>query len=496
MLRLAIAVFAAHVRSLSAAPPQLSPPVIGAATLFLDGGDWIANSTTTGVVMTAFVPGDIVTDLEAAGLLGDPLAFNNTRGAHPLWDAPFSYTKEFSTPTGAGWDNATDVWLVLEGIKMAADVFLNGQPLGDCRSQFFRRVISVRHILTGPGGGYNALRVDLPTASVDPRNMEGRYSAFSGAWDWAPWTELTVPRSSDPTATQGAFYFSKGVWGSVYLVAAPPASPVLTYIVPHVFLGAPGTALYPTAPLTDEDNGPWAVRVTAHFLAPAEVSGTLTAVGDWTGLNASAAEHITLSAGNSSASLWLYAQDVSLWWPAGCGDQGLYNVTLTFTPDGSANGPTLSSVRRIGFRSFYLVTGNDTDPASLAGVDGSGDFTVRYKVNGADVWSRGASLVPMEALEGRADDAATRRLVLSAAEAGMNTLRVWGGGIYPPESFFDACDEAGIMVLHDMMYAAAVWEGPIVFYHYREEGEAGACGKASPTTPPPLTRSRQRYNER
>lgn len=254
-------------------------------------------------------------------------------------------------------------------------------------------------------------------------------------------------------------------------------------MVPHVFLDVPGAAQYPTAPLTDGYNGPWTVRVTGYFISPAEVSGTLTAVGGWAGPNALAAAHVTLPAGNSSAVIVLAASNVTLWWPAGCGGQALYNVSLSFTPDGSSSGPTLASARRIGFRAFYLVTGNDTDPATLAGVDGSGGFTVRYKVNGADVWSRGASLVPMEAFEGRADDAATRRLVLSAAETGMNTLRVWGGGIYPPESFFDACDEAGVMVLHDMMYAAAVWEGPIVFYHYREERGVGAGagrGRISP----------------
>jgi len=74
----------------------------------------------------------------------------------------------------------------------------------------------------------------------------------------------------------------------------------------------------------------------------------------------------------------------------------------------------------------------------------------------------------MEEFEGRTDADATRRMVRSAAEVGMNTLRIWGGGIYPPEPFFDEADNLGIMILHDMMYAAAVWEGPIVFYHYRE----------------------------
>lgn len=462
----ALAAAASLAGALAVQVPELAPPVVGAAVLYLDGGDWIANSSGS-LTMVATVPGDVVTDLQAAGFLGDPLAFNNTRLTNPPWDQPFTYTKVFQTPTGTGWDGASEVFLVLEGIKMAADIFLNSVALGDCRSQFMRRVIPVRDLLTPPGDGDNALRVELPTASSDARNVGGRFSAFSGAWDWAPWTAATVPRASDPTATQGAFYFSKGIWGSVYLVATAPASPVMTYVVPLVYLGAPGAPLYPTAPLLDGINGPWVVRVSAHFVAPEAVIGTISAVGSWPGEGASTSVQVSLPAGNSSTELQLTANNVSLWWPLGTGSQMLYTVTLAFTPTASG-APTLSASRRIGFRSFYLVTGNDTDPTTLAGVDGSGDFTLRYKVNGADVWARGASVVPMEEFEGRSDADATRRMVRSAAEAGMNTLRIWGGGIYPPEPFFDEADNLGIMILHDMMYAAAVWEGPIVFYHYRE----------------------------
>ena len=62
-------------------------------------------------------------------------------------------------------------------------------------------------------------------------------------------------------------------------------------------------------------------------------------------------------------------------------------------------------------------------------------------------------MIPMDELEGRLDDAAHRRLVMSSAEANMNTLRVWGGGMFLPSSFYDECDKQGILVYHDMQYA-------------------------------------------
>mmetsp|Transcript_19024 Transcript_19024/g.23340 ORF Transcript_19024/g.23340 Transcript_19024/m.23340 type:complete len:156 (-) Transcript_19024:756-1223(-) len=76
-----------------------------------------------------------------------------------------------------------------------------------------------------------------------------------------------------------------------------------------------------------------------------------------------------------------------------------------------------------------------------------------FRVNGAAIWSRGANMIPMEELEGRMTSDAFKRLLLSASEANMNMLRVWGGGIILPDIFYDTCDELGILVYHDMMYA-------------------------------------------
>jgi beta-mannosidase len=76
-----------------------------------------------------------------------------------------------------------------------------------------------------------------------------------------------------------------------------------------------------------------------------------------------------------------------------------------------------------------------------------------WKVNGAAVMSFGANQIPMEQMEGRMSEAAHRSLVRSAADANFNTLRVWGGGAFLPGAYYDACDELGLMVYHDMMYA-------------------------------------------
>jgi beta-mannosidase len=78
---------------------------------------------------------------------------------------------------------------------------------------------------------------------------------------------------------------------------------------------------------------------------------------------------------------------------------------------------------------------------------------MRIKVNGADIWARGGNMIPMDELEGRYSDAAHRRLVQSAVEGGFNIFRLWGGGIYQVDSWYEACDDLGVLIYHDMMYA-------------------------------------------
>jgi beta-mannosidase len=112
----------------------------------------------------------------------------------------------------------------------------------------------------------------------------------------------------------------------------------------------------------------------------------------------------------------------------------------------------------VGFRCSALVTINDTDDAVLSNViqndmEGSGQHGMYFRVNGAVLFARGANFIPMDQLEGRLTDESHRIAVQSAAAANMNMFRVWGGGMVLPDSFYDACDEEGLLLYHDMMFA-------------------------------------------
>lgn len=222
----------------------------------------------------------------------------------------------------------------------------------------------------------------------------------------------------------------------------PASRLALTQVVPLVSY----TGTYPTSLLTDATAAPFSVLVVAHFWAPAPGAATLTVSSAW---GATATARVTFAAGDNAVNVSVTAVpaagQVSLWWPGTLGAHPTYSVTAALLADGSAGAP-LAASRPVGFRALYLVTANDTNPAALAGVDGSGKDTMRFKVNGADVYARGANIIPMEELEGRIQAAAYDRMVQSAADANFNFFRVWGGGIYPVEEFYDAADRNGILI--------------------------------------------------
>ena len=230
----------------------------------------------------------------------------------------------------------------------------------------------------------------------------------------------------------------------------PASRLALLQVVPLVSY----TGAYPTAPLTDAAAAPFSILVVAHFWAAAPGAATLTVTTQW---GATATARVAFRAGENAVNATVTAApatgEVSLWWTGGHGAHPLYSVTAALLADGSS-APAVNASRTIGFRALYLVTADDSDPSVLAGVDGSGNATMRFKVNGADVYARGGNIIPMEELEGRLSAVAYDRMVQSAADAHFNLFRVWGGGIYPPEAFFDAADRNGILIYEDVMFGS------------------------------------------
>ena len=492
---LVVAVAAAAAAAAATAAASLRDAAIATTSppLYLDGPAWTAAEASLALSIAATVPGDVISDLQRAGVIGDPYFERAWIENRTLWDVSataWTYTSAgVPLPPPAAPDGAT-LLLVLDGVKMGARVALNGVALGDATNQFLRYVFALP-----PGAVRGAAADNRVSVAFDASlPLSGRFMPCSGLWDWAPNSQL-VRNDSDfgPAAT-----FSSGIVGSVYVAAVAPATVALLHVVPLVrYLGP-----YPVGALSDGTHAGFSVNVTVHVWAPpGGASGSFAVVGDWPGADASTPV-VFSPAGESHVSLTLAApaSAISLWWPSGLGTQSLFDVNVTWTPAAAAvEAPTapsaapaapaaaastaataaaaavaataaattaataaVSASRRIGFRVAALVTVNDTNATVVEeskGADGSGQFGMFLRVNGAALYARGADLVPMEELEGRQSAGAYATLVDSAADAHMNALRIWGGGTYLPQTFYDRCDERGVLLYHDMIFSGAMGHG-------------------------------------
>lgn len=436
----------------SPSPPMRDPPIVGdlpKSITYLDSDKWEARAGT--VVIPSTVPGDIVTDLNRAGMVGDPVYGVNWREQSGVWarDSGWSFTRVFDYNTVA----SPSVLLVLDGVKMAADVYLNGAHLGGLADQHLRYEFEIVSVLRATA---NNLTIHIPLPSHDVRNDEGRYAACSGGWDWAQYSNTFTPG--------GLPWLSFGVWKSVYLVEVSTFS--MRAMVTHVFYNG----AYPTTPLTDATASGWTVNVTAHVVAGPK--GTPAGGGTFSatiaGLDVAA---VTGTLGKSlgpnevskiTLSLNVPAGMVRLWWPNGVAaargaKQPLYTISLSYHTKNAGKDKDKAvfvTSKKIGFRTLAVVTSDDSKPDRIANLSGSGSLTLRYVVNGASLWIRGSNMIPLDEFAGRADPEALRLQLESAAAAGMNMLLIWGGGIFQYTVFYEVADKLGLLLYHDLMYSA------------------------------------------
>ena len=344
-------------------------------------------SEQTPLVIPAVVPGDLITDLQRSGLVGDPYYELNFINSSVWHLRSWSYRTTFELRrTAPPFPRGSALTLIIEGVKMGAVVTVNGVELGNATNQFLRYEIP----LPGDIVRHDAANV-LQLRFERGMELDGRFMGCSGGWDWAPRTETYHGQASS---------FSKGVVGSVFLAFSEVHVPRITYVTPLIhYRGEP-----PTARLADGQHSGFDVRVRIHLHAAAPTAATIRVQPSWAG-GVSALKNVTLSAGGSTHTVELSAEAaaVRLWWPVGLmGEQAMYELLVTVTaisPDsGGGDAPppaTVSARRRIGFRTVALVTYNDSDPkqrAAAAHTSGSGQHGMLFRVNGVALWARGANV--------------------------------------------------------------------------------------------------------
>ncbi|MEU3615032.1 glycoside hydrolase family 2 protein [Streptomyces sp. NPDC006872] len=368
----------------------------------LDDG-W--NLRHEGKALPAVVPGCVHTDLLAADVIEDPFLGQGESEVAWVGRREWTYETELrAVPTGHEQSD-----LVFDGLDTVAEITLNGQLLGRVRNMHR----SHRFDVTGLDGPLTVRFVsayaeaeavrgkvgDRPSAYAEPYQYV-RKMACSFGWDWGP-TLVTA-----------------GIWRPVRVERWSTAR------------------LARVRPLVTVEQGVGVVELRVD-VERTRVEAGLTLEARVGGRRARA--EITGTAGVVRVEV----PDARRWWPRGYGEQPLYDVELTLH-HGSA--PLDVWRRRIGFRTVELDTSADAH--------GTG-FTL--VVNGERLFARGVNWIPDDVFPSRVTLERYRKRLRQAADAGVDLVRVWGGGIYESEDFYDACDELGLLVWQDFPFACAAY---------------------------------------
>ncbi|GAA1760675.1 glycoside hydrolase family 2 protein [Streptomonospora arabica] len=394
--------------------------------------DWLL-STTRGPVpeeiagrsVPAQVPGSAHTDLLAAGLIGDP--YLDTAETDLAWAhrTSWRYTCTFEADAPRPGER---VDLAFDGLDTIAEVRLNGRLLGGTANMHRAYRFDVREALRG---GANELTVDFspaleyaerererlghrPHTNAHPYNMV-RKMACSFGWDWGPDLQTA------------------GIWKPVRL---------------ERWRGARITGVRPLVTVDGRGTGRVEAHVGVEHAGPGGSGGGLVLAVRVAGRET----RVAVPAGADEAVAVVEVPEARLWWPVGYGDQPLYDLDVTLSEQaaggreaaGGSEAEADTVHRRIGFRTVDV----DTSPDEIGA-----RFTVT--VNGRPIAVKGANWIPDDHFLTRITRERLARRVDQALGAHMNMLRVWGGGIYETDDFYDVCDERGVLVWQDFALACA-----------------------------------------
>ncbi|MFD7367663.1 glycoside hydrolase family 2 protein [Nocardiopsis alba] len=370
----------------------------------------------------ATVPGCVHTDLLAEGLIEDPYLDDNENRLAWIGRGDWRYTRSLAGERAALTDGAAErIDLVCEGLDTVATLRVGGREVGRTFDMHRSYRFDVTEALVQEGEApeldvefaspYRYVEENrertgpLPGAYDEPYQYIRRMACGFG-WDWGP-TLVTA-----------------GIWRPIRL---------------HAWSTARIVSVRPLVSLS-EDHATGVVR--AHV----EVERTDAGHDEPLALTASiAGEEIsaTLGAGETTAVLEATVADPDLWWPRGHGDRPLYGLRVTVAV---GDGVLDTWERRIGFRRVEVNEEPDEHGTSFA-----------LRINGRDVLIRGANWIPDDTFPSRVDRDRYRTRIDQAREAGVNLLRVWGGGIYESEDFYELCSERGVLVWQDFLFACAAY---------------------------------------
>lgn len=364
----------------------------------------------------ATVPGSVYGDLLAAGKMEDPFWKDNEVEATKLMDYDYEYETSFDCPDEIiGCD---EIVLRFEGLDTIADIRFNGCLIGHAENMHRTFEFSVGNLVK-PSDNELKVYFHSPNKYIaeafEKAPTLGTEDAMNGfvhirkahcmfGWDW------------------GAHLPDAGIWRPVYL------------------LGIQTARLDSVEVLQQHEEE----RVTLKVAPEIKTVSSLSSLPDnlFCQVTVTSPEGEIVFEGDAANEIVI--ENPMLWWPNGFGRQDLYTVCVTLKQD-----DVLLDTweRKIGLRTITMDRTKDQWGERFATC-----------VNGVNIFAMGADYIPEDHILGRVNKEVTRNLLEKAVFANFNCIRVWGGGYYPDDWFYDLCDEMGLVIWQDFMFACAVYD--------------------------------------
>ncbi len=392
--------------------------------------NWTFKNISDSIWMPADVPGTVHTDLINNNIIEDPYYRLNERNVQWVDKTDWEYRSSFFV--GNNLLSKDVIELRLNGIDTHSDIYINGNKVIETNNMFTKWIVDCKKYLKY---GKNSIKVilrsainigldkraklgfTLPGAENDQSEIGGlgdtkvcvfsRKPGYHFGWDWGP------------------RLVTSGIWQNIELVAWNLANIDNIYIKQNKI----------DTEIAD-------LEFTVEIESVNKKNITLITLIDDSIINS---RKINLIPGFNNISYPITISSPELWWPNGLGDQRLYNVEIQLRDNENLISKKNQS---LGLRTIEVVQDKDSIGASFY-----------FKVNGFPVFMKGANYIPQDIFLNRPSNEDYNYLINSAKDANFNMLRVWGGGIYEKDIFYDLCDKAGILVWQDFMFACAMYPG-------------------------------------
>ena len=383
-------------------------------------GKWQLNKTDANEFINAEVPGCVHTDLINAGEIEDPFYRNNEEKVMWIGESDWDYSKKFNIDEE--FLKNKRIYLSAEGLDTLADIYINDKKIASTNNMYRKWEFEIKEHLKA---GENEIKIhfDSPLPYLRKKNEEFHVPAWSVGdhrlhgggwlrkqpsnfgWDWGP------------------MLVTMGIWKDIELIALDTARIEEVYV--------------------KQEHSESMVELDIDLDCEKVAAEDLEVEVDFSYKNTSVYNNKFIIEGEK-AKIEFDVDNPKLWWPNGMGEQHLYDLEIKIL---NSEGEELDKDhKKIGLRELKLITEDDQWGQSF-----------KFAANGVEFFAKGANWIPADAFVSRVNREDYKKLLESAADANMNMLRVWGGGLYESDDFYEICDRLGITVWQDFIFACGTY---------------------------------------